>query len=635
MILWLVPFIGACVLVALSSLAFEYGRNVLAAPKYAGILTILCWLIAFARNSRQSWLRDLATLRRVPKSWKELILTPVLLLAVILTPSFLAPGPQTPFHIGSDPIGNAIGAKYLMEGGQLAPLRDTIMSATGESDFTNALQHASDLVNFTTFVQADSLLLGRRWGVPFLAAEMTSLTSQNHVFNLLYLLTALLQLGLYFVSFWSLKTLWKVSNLAALSGAAAIVLNCNMLNLSLEGGYAQIFTTPGFLLVWSLWFIEYRTRSLTTRVQTALLIALTMTYTLITYSEFFYVLSALLVGVAAIQVLQLRNVALWERLKIFGLGWVCTGVLAFSYLLYSLRDLPLKAKYAKVGGYFQPQWAMPSEILGFLNIYNLQKEPLHAFEVHSRSGSLLKIAFILSVLLIMFFVARSRTAIIRSRLYWLLPVILTAAVWFKQYVVDKSNNYQYMKAYTYTLPILWIAFWHVLARWSEGNLRRLTAIFALPLWVALVGLHYQASQQPWVTVTSPSLEQLQAFANTHGLADKVILTGNLNSIEELIQDMLIGAYVNMNWANNPLGGSNINWRINKPYLDKEIAYVFYKSRVPCEDCLLKTKQLDKIYSVGDFLVITTKTKLRDGIRLKDGKDWIDMEELMQPFRAAL
>ncbi len=83
-----------------------------------------------------------------------------------------------------------------------------------------------------------------RWGYPTILANMTWVTGLDSVYRLDFVLLIFswaMLLGLaYYASRSIIKARWYVCLLLA----AALALNCNLLNIYYEGSYAQVMATP-------------------------------------------------------------------------------------------------------------------------------------------------------------------------------------------------------------------------------------------------------------------------------------------------------------------------------------------------------------------------------------------------------
>jgi len=638
LVLWLIPSYGAFSVVLISSYFFTYGKSVVNASVWAVLVSFIFFICSAISEGKRLWLRDVVVLLQVKRQWIGLVLIPILILLFFLSPIFDSTTPQTPLHVGPDPIGGVIGAEYLRRGGTKSELEDLIKLWTEKKDLRESLDSANYLINWTHVVQSDSLLLGRRWGVPFVTSALVKVTAQNHSFNVIYLGVLLFYLGIYYVSAWALSRIAGIRHLWVFLFALAIALNCNLLNLVLEGGYAQIFATPFFLMGWCLFFAIGKSSRLEFW-RMSIFLGLASSFMLLTYSEMFYVLG-FIIGVASIvRLVAMRgNVDDWgeaiSSIRQFLVGLLILLILSFEYLVYSIRDLPIKAKYAAGGGWPQPLWAFPSEIMGFFNIYGLQQEPVANFFPASRSAIFLILSIGVSLGVLAIFAYRAFTSKRSSWLVWAIPLLFVFGILLKLLLGKQVNNYQYMKAYTYMIPIFWWSFWE--ACHSLGTRFRkwsFMALVTIVIWISFVGVRYQVGMFPWIMRTSSIHEALADTSKEEKLFDDLIFTAPHTSIEELIQDMLFGAYLDMNWGNNPHKASSINDRNFGPYLDRKITFLFYRSRVRCYECILRVPEFEKIISVGDFIIAKSTLRLRDGFDSNAGR--IDQSFLMQPYMKAL
>ncbi len=190
-------------------------------------------------------------------------------------------------------------------------------------------------------------------------------------------LLALPQILLYLISCQLLHEIgmqrWK-ANLCSM----AFILNCNALNVLCEGQHAQVFCAPFVYLILHRWTrmrsdaIESITADIGHAWKERIFIGLLLAAVLVSYPE------AALAMVAVVAFAKCGDLLLavmdrrYRRFE-FGMLWA----LLFGALLALLVSISLPGYYMAqihhlhtAGGFWQPQWASPLEIIGFADIYD-------------------------------------------------------------------------------------------------------------------------------------------------------------------------------------------------------------------------------------------------------------------------
>jgi len=372
LVVWLVPVFGIMLIIFFTSWVFLNNGNIFLVPW----LLILCSLVIVAGLprilGRWALLREIGIFKKCIKHWPVTLALPALIVLVLLAPISGSQKPEMLFHIGSDQVGYSVGAEYLLGGGKLKELQEKMIELTGESDPVSAVEAYTSLVDFSTAIQSNNLLQGRRWGTPFVSVQLASLLGLKRTHGVMYVSLALFQLGLFFVALWLLSAQAKLPTLWSALGATALTLNCNLLNIILEGAYAQAMTVPILILIWGF---RFRMIQLDARAQwrSYLFLALALSGILLTYSDLFYI------TVALVALATFLDLAFKDRIRsvhfrfagVFALGVTLCLAANWKYVLHSILDLSLKVKHNQAGGFWQPLWAWPSEIFGFLDIYSL------------------------------------------------------------------------------------------------------------------------------------------------------------------------------------------------------------------------------------------------------------------------
>jgi len=518
----------------------------------------------------------------------------------------------TPLRKGPDAIGYAGAAQALADGGTLSSIAKDLKAATGKEDLEEAKGVNFQLLRFDLHCSSEFLLKALRWGYPTILANMTWVTSLDSVYRLDFVLLVFswaMLLGLaYYACRSIIKAPWYICSLLM----AALALNCNLLNAFYEGSYAQVMATPIlFMLLLCLYDLR-KNNTLETRssqIRQVAFVGFLCAGLMSIWNEAFICLG---IGCFIVLVLHLLLVRKTQKvwLIVFGAG----ALLAFclvapltlnlilmvkSHLLTHLRDI-------SVGGWWQPQWATLPEIMGWLNIYAHSSQspnilPRDSVEVVSVFlGSLLILA------------AGEYYVVSNKKLdlaFWLAPVLFVLVIYAKCVFWDRTINYQYYKAYTAFLPVIFIfiyAAFFYLVRTINSRLKYvLYGIIALTIFVtAFGGVSYTKKYYQESSYFTEDMFDLQKHSEL--LSNYVVMTP---FERHNLQCLQMAATVKMNWYNFSYERAYKGNLITEPYLEMPVAVILF------EDDPKPTfvDSDDVIYSGKEFQIVKTPYKLKDGL----------------------
>ncbi|MHB8461380.1 MAG: hypothetical protein ACYDA1_01910, partial [Vulcanimicrobiaceae bacterium] len=367
------------------------------------------------------------------------------LLAALLSPTLIAGFPTTPYRIGIDQVGYGETSQFLAEGGTLTKAKSNLLSQLQTKNYNLAKAQNIRSLNFETYVDSEFLLKALRWGFPGTIATLTELTGSTHVFNIEFLLLIFSCALLLALAYSVLRTTFSLPAIVALAIMAALALNCNFLNTYYEGQYAEIFTSPYIFLVFIL-FLEAReknTARTTARsaVKPILLSGFLMAGIFSAYNEAVVIICALGYGIMLLDFFLYRKTS-QRGMLVFIVGFLVGAILllpiSYKWLVYSSANLQGLAR----AGFWQPHWASPAEILGFLDMYRQT-----GYQIVSRSIPNEIVNIIISGLLVALFFRfflRERNL---DKSFWIAPVALVLLAYVKSHLVDGILNYPYMKVY--------------------------------------------------------------------------------------------------------------------------------------------------------------------------------------------
>lgn len=401
-----------------------------------------------------------------------------------------------PFRLGIDGVGYGITADYLARGGSKEAIEKEVARATEQPTFQYALNAHITIPSFTSSVAAEFLLKAQRFTYPMMLAGTTKALGLNPLIKYQFCLLAVPLLCACFLLVWFCSDVLRLPLIVAKGIALAFALNCNQLIVLYEGQHAQILILPFLVLFFGVCYdlrsqcwAEANTKWLKKRFAILVVVSAAIFEF---YSDSFIVLGAFGVVLLALDILFWDRPAM-RKTTIIGIGVVggmlVLGLYCLEWGAFMMRNLENIG--AGNGGFWQPHWAYPSEIIGYASIY---KEVVPNLLVRSFGSDLAGMGvsgFLLLVGLSSgFWTKRSEFS------FWCAPILVCVAVWMRSTVFHTYINYGYFKTYTLLLvPLIVLHFGSLyswLANWFGQTVRgRQWAVgltlgaICIPIWVGL------------------------------------------------------------------------------------------------------------------------------------------------------
>jgi hypothetical protein len=362
--------IGFGTIALVSTYLFECNFTIIPAVPLTFALSILLLIVRSirARSDLKSYLAQAFSFS--PKY----LLVPMAGMAVgaaLVLPS-VSPYAGQPSRIGIDQCVYALTGQYLRDGGRLEPLREDIMQQTGQDNLAAALLNNNGALTYNLKAESEILLKAYRVGYPATIGALFQFLGQPLVYTHLFLI-------LFWPTVFSVSIIWFFfhhiigsNHYLALGYALAISLNCNLLNNACEGQQPQWFIFPYICLFFVLWFIRreaHRESDLRNHFQMTMGLGAAI---VLIYSEALMVLASVggLVLLIDVCLRQWKSVATDGKIGVaIAGGLILTGPFLIAWLPIVIR----LGSAAATGhaGYWQPYWAAPAEIMGWIDIYTL------------------------------------------------------------------------------------------------------------------------------------------------------------------------------------------------------------------------------------------------------------------------
>ncbi len=570
----------------------------------SGVLTL-----AFAWRWRSDWSSGSLFLKNIVTGESRAWIAFVLLAGVLLSPALQAGGAVMPYRAGIDLTGYVETAQYLLQGGTLRAAAQTMGSELGKEPFDErATSHA---LSFNAYVDTEYLNKALRWGVPSVVATMARMVGAKHVLEVFLFVLIFPFLALVAISYSSFRAFFAFSSGRALVYSLALALNANLLNVFYEGQCAQSFTAPFFALLLFLLF-RIRQDSDSDKQRQRWFIAFLVAGLFACYSELIFLSSILMVAMVGLDFVLNRRFR-GRVLSLVGSGVLLGALIVFPltirwahYIIAQLRFL-----HGGGGGFWQPQWASPAEMVGLGNIYAL---PGYHYEYIGRTPMGLFITVVLSAAIggLVFALFRARRDL--DWAFWLAPPFFVAAILVKTRFIDGGHNYQYMKAYTnLAVPLFSIvALALENAVGGAGPLVRVLRL-AQPLLLTLVlasglGFILQFNRES-TFLSNDEIAHYTVLNEKLGL-DHWTMFVNSDHIATggPLDEYLLATTIPMHWLAE--GG---HFKNLAPHLEDRVLVLLNQRDLECPKCVLAEHAGNILFADNRFIFLDTGKRLRDGL----------------------
>lgn len=389
-------------------------------------------------------------------------LLPCIALIVAASPSF---GSVTAFsypaRIGPDAMGYAISARVLNRSLSYTSLQTETEQRTG---YRLAELLAPDdpavysLPSFTDQVTTEFLLGALRWSATGLVASVTQFSGDANAYSTINILAAL-AIAVAMGILYSALRQSRVTPFAATVLTTSLVVSPATLIAWHDGFFAHILVLPFLTLgICVIWLKLSKKNEESNSVDRALLplmtVAIIGTVSLYVDSLFFFV--PLFVVLLGLLLIHKSSRSLGRKLsRTVLLSGIVSTVIVLPLMLRSVRPIIHQLNF-KGGGYWQPTWLSPLELLGFTNVFT--RSSIFSAVKHSSTSVTLPIQILLWLLGVALLVGITRALRSHPPLQCFnIAMLVTVSLVYLQSDGRHLNNYQYFKAASYALvPLLLI-----------------------------------------------------------------------------------------------------------------------------------------------------------------------------------
>lgn len=610
---FLMPVCGLLQLSIISAYIISFNLHIIYSSYisvFAGIVTIS---LSF-KYKKDLILNGIESLKQLSIKYLLGSIFVVVALMIVLSPTSEGNFLTTPYRIGIDQVGYTETAQFLFTGGTLKSSTAELLEQLDTKDVIAAKQNNAKSLKFNTYVDSEFLLKALRWGYSAILANLTYITGQDNVLRVAFIGLIFDYALIFALTFYFLFYLFEYSYFISLVASLALLLNCNLLNVYYEGQSAQIFGMPILFMIQIsyLWlrkeeehlkfFESLRMIFKKEYIQLILFIAFLTAGSLCVYNEIiFSLIIFMLITLFLDMVISRRVRGLSTLLPGISIALGFFIVLPFSYKWINFIIPHLKN--VKIGGWWQPRWAFPSEILGVFNIYSET-----VIILVGRTDLELLLNVIATGLILIFAIVYLTKGRDLDKPFWLSAPVFILLIFTKNRYIENIHNYQYMKAYTIFLPVIFAFVFTAITfslKAESKFLRNLIRLirFVFIFLIMVNGISYinkYTKERGYVTRDMFDLADSKDKLN---LNSYVLITHKLR-----MDEFMLTPLIPMNWVNLNFAGIFPNV---KTHLDKTVAILINKKDVKRGDCIVESYPENIMFENPSFIIIDTKRLLRE------------------------
>lgn len=598
------------------------------------ILGTLLVLIAY-KHKKQEFLEFFIKIKDLFIRKKLYFLILLITICTLLLPIIKTGISTTTWRVGIDQVMYTEDTQFLLDGGTLHELKTKLISPSNM-----ALRH-------DIFVNKLNLIISVRYGAAVVFAVLGYLTSSVYAYQIINVLLIINYLLIGALVFYLLKETFNLSNKASFGGAVVLLFNCNLLNIYYEGGMAQIFAMP-FIILALLLFMKLRELYIENITKIDIfkiigLLSVILAMLIFTYNESLVTLIAFIIFTNIFDLFIYRKLKMKSNI-IFFIAALLSLIIVLPIIPQFLLRLSDFIENLKMSGFYQPHWAMLSEILGCFNIYN----PDSFYKCLQQGLSLVPrnlTNFLMVSLTSIFFIIMYFKNIFKNKIdkaFWLTPIFLIFAS-FMNSGINHLKNYSYMKIYTILVPLLFIVFYSSFFLSNKGKSFRIQNLFnkisisIITLLIISTGFSYLTFYSDSSRYISKDMYELFDFVRNKNYKDKVFLfqprgvgISRSEILDGLFEHFCI-ASMNIYWVDHKSIQQSQTKYIQMPVIGKELTtYLNYNQRLNCivyliidkknSNCpeCIKNRNINHIvYENNEVMIIDTEKKLAESLTNKD------------------
>ena len=592
------PILGCCLLAIIGSWVIALNMTIQWAMIFS--LIVATGLNLFILGRGKLW-RKIVFKKPSFKNIVSCVLF-VVILSVLALPAIRQDDITTPLRLNGDSVGYAGAAQALVDGSTLSSIGQDTEVATDTTNIKDIQNGNALLLRLDLHCSSIFLLGAMRWGYPIILASTTWVVGFGSVYHLNFILLIFAWAMLLGLLYFACKEIMKVSSFIYWGLVIALALNCNLLNVYYEGSYAQIMAMPIIfmllLYIYSLFEGQGNKKGI---IFVGILVASLIAVWFESFISLLVVCGILLVLIFCSSIKIQKK---WIGILGFGIlsSLVMIAPLTWNWILIMKNILSTYLKDLSIGGWWQPQWATPPDIMGWINIY---AHGSGTILLHRNIVELVVacLGSILILLAIGYYIRKKKS----DGVLWLAAPLFVLLVFIKC-VNDRTNNYQYYKSYTEFIPIIFLfAFMAIYYLTKIVKLKYFVYGF---IAVAVLATSYNGisyiktyyNQSIYFTQEMFSLQK-----NSTVLDGYVLMTPDITPY--YYQWEQLAGVTKVNWYDYVFEQQNNVHLIDEPYLNLLVAVVIFKGEE-------KFSTTNVIYSCDQFQIVKTSYTLEQGLDIK-------------------
>ena len=498
---------------------------------------------------------------------------------------------------GPDAIGYTTTVNGLSDGLTRSQLHAELIEGTETSSMDEAMASGEFLIysvpSFSTQVEGEFLEASNRWSFGGAGSLVSTFRGPGHVIStasilvVSALLVALLGIHAAILNI-TKRRVW------AWTGVLLCAANVSLLHSWHEGGLGQVWVLPGCVALGAAVAGLDRGNSRSTIV----LVALGVAIILPAYSDAL-LLYGLVFGVlflVSVPVLRRRWWSMWWP---FLTGGLIGALIVLPSALALLEFLVRRLEDSQRGGWPQPRWAGPLEVLGVWNYYGtgipglVDRSTLENVAIRIGDGA--------AVILVIGLWIRARRSLFG--IAFASVGVALVVMYVRTRILTDSHNYSYFKAIAMLTPLIGI-FLPLLVHAAVGRIRRplgirfvLASFGTIVVFTVLAGLQYVRDYRCSGSQYPLAVESVGVDDSVSRVFDRYNLLGG-----GTLDVAMVGAMTDFTWLNRYL---------NSPYppvnagqvADRPLGFLVSLVRCSRFSCLTGIEESSIVFRNDQFAVI--------------------------------
>ena len=633
-IVFLVPVLGFLQLSIISVYVIEANKSVIISALISSIIALIT-LYSALKFRRKEFADDLHIIKKDKVQIITLCIFVLVLLLIIMHPVKQGGYLTTPYRIGIDQVGYSETAQFLLQGGTLKSTNEDIKFQLNTDDSMFAKQNNAQALKYNAYIDSEFLLKALRWGYSSVLANLTFLTHHQNVLQIEFIALVFSYALLFILSLYAIHVDVDMPYWLSVISSTALLLNCNMLNTYYEGQSAQIIGMPLLLILMIVFLALRKNQTLhklsfadiirDTNDQRMMLFAAVISAGILSiYNELIFSFIVFLVLIFILDIALTRKVHINSAVFMvtsIGLGFIIVLPVSLKWLQFIVAHL----QNISIAGWWQPQWAFPSEILGLVDIYaDNTVKGTKQLPRNDWSFVLNSVLSELIIAVILVYIIRGKDV---DKSFWLSSPMFVLMVFVKNKYIEHIHNYQYMKAYTIFLPVLFGLFVRAIHYSTKARSQLLqyvvkTSAVAVLVMISITGVLYIKKYTHERRLVSQDMFALSTFDKEANLNSYAVITNNVG-----MDEYMLAPIIPLNWLNP---NSTRTSPFVGPHLNKKVIYIVNKKYLPHGSSDMRNDNEYVMYENPSYIIYDTRESV--GTLCDSKSNNCDLQVILKKFQ---